>query len=106
MITAPEPPIKSLDRFGVFYQDIPWQESLRFKAYQRIFRGELQFVEDYIKFVKDPLNQNLSSESCINLQNNFICNPSKIDKEMFSEIYYAFDSSHHNYQKIFPEWYK
>ncbi|CDE48336.1 succinate dehydrogenase iron-sulfur protein [Sutterella sp. CAG:351] len=106
LITAPEPPIKSLDRFGVFYQDIPWQESLRFKAYQRIFRGELQFVEDYIKFVKDPLNQNLSSESCINLQNNFICNPSKIDKEMFSEIYYAFDSSHHNYQKIFPEWYK
>ncbi len=100
LITAPEPPIRSIDDKGKpIYAEINKYEKKRISIYKKISPGIVSFTEDLlVSFTNNSIF--FSKKDIINLIDLFCVYPTKIDKEKFTGIYISRDSDNVIYNPL------
>jgi len=105
IMTAPTPPVKSIENGNPVFKEANEAEIEIIKLYPELSKGAIDFAKDCKKFFKN-LNLYFSDEMVADWLYKIMNNPSEMDKNMFFNIEFSLKVDHNKYQKLFKKWYK
>ncbi|MFG5101120.1 DUF4422 domain-containing protein [Campylobacter lari] len=100
IITAPELPIKMIDRFGNFERIENAYENERVEKYSKIYLSEVNFSKDLIDIFQD-YHVVFDNKTILDFVNIFLKTIEQDDKYYFNNIYHGMNESHTKYKKLF-----
>lgn len=98
IVTAPEPPIKSIDTDGNFIRVENKYENHRKDCYCKVSDGEIEWCKDFLETYKNLIS--FEPRVLCEYLNIFCDHPTKKDIKFFSKIYQGMDEAHTIYRKI------
>ena len=99
IITAPELPVKYLDKNGIFHLIDNEYERKRLNIYNNISNGEISFTKDLLSiFMNYPVN--FYYLSIIKLVNTFINYADNIDMSNFADVKHGVNEAHTLYEQL------
>lgn len=100
LVTAPELPIKYMDKNGNFIRINNKEEEDRKNYYSIIYKQEVNFCKNLLSTFKN-YNVNFKCNELINLINLFFDNLDSNDKKYLKNIKYGVDEAHTKYENLF-----